>query len=226
MLPSSRFQLCSPSAPHGVGPLLTLWIPVRGSVATCGSNRCPPSESPPPDRRLSPVLCRGRGAAALAPQIRCGTAIVRIPVDQRVDLRSRPAAPFRSARGPAHAGAARGLLMVILANYLAFILGLSSALTAFGADLRPALILAGCCEAAFMYSACAGRFPSVTQPFSNRPVDFQRAPRCRPGCCQGGNLPFGQPMRRFRGQGGDRRGAEGAGAGNRRPGQDQALISG
>jgi hypothetical protein len=96
--------------------------------------------------------------------------------------------------------------MVILANYLAFILGLSSASTAFGVDLRPALILAGCCEAMW-------------------PVDLHRPPRCRPGSCQGGNLTFGQPMRRFRGQGGDRRGAEGAaegaGAGNRRPGQDK-----
>ncbi|WP_234834786.1 GtrA family protein [Mycolicibacterium stellerae] len=44
-------------------------------------------------------------------------------------------------------------VVVVLVNYLAFILGVSSALTAVGIDFRLARILAGCCEAAFMYSA-------------------------------------------------------------------------
>ena len=44
-------------------------------------------------------------------------------------------------------------LIAVLANYLAFILGLSSALTALGVDFRLSRILAGCCEAVFMYSA-------------------------------------------------------------------------
>jgi putative flippase GtrA len=42
---------------------------------------------------------------------------------------------------------------VVVANYLACILGVSSALTALGMDFRLARILAGCCEAAYMYSA-------------------------------------------------------------------------
>jgi putative flippase GtrA len=42
---------------------------------------------------------------------------------------------------------------VVLVNYFAFILGVSSALTAVGIDFRLARILAGCCEAAYMYSA-------------------------------------------------------------------------
>lgn len=41
----------------------------------------------------------------------------------------------------------------VVVNYLAFILGVSSALTALGIDFRPARILAGCCEAVFMYCA-------------------------------------------------------------------------
>ncbi len=44
-------------------------------------------------------------------------------------------------------------MVVVVVNYLAFILGVSSALTALGLDFRMARILAGCCEAAFMYSA-------------------------------------------------------------------------
>ena len=38
-------------------------------------------------------------------------------------------------------------------NYLAFILGVSGALTALGVDFRLARILAACCEAVYMYSA-------------------------------------------------------------------------
>jgi len=44
-------------------------------------------------------------------------------------------------------------VVVVLVNYLAFILGVSSALTAMGLDFRAARILAGCCEAIYMYSA-------------------------------------------------------------------------
>ncbi len=42
---------------------------------------------------------------------------------------------------------------VVGVNYLLFILGLSSALTALGVDFRLARILAGCCEAVYMYCA-------------------------------------------------------------------------
>lgn len=42
---------------------------------------------------------------------------------------------------------------VVAVNYLAFILGLSSALAAVGVDFRLARILAGCCEAVYMYCA-------------------------------------------------------------------------
>ena len=42
---------------------------------------------------------------------------------------------------------------VVVVNYLAFILGVSSLLTALGMDFRLARILAGGCEAIFMYSA-------------------------------------------------------------------------
>lgn len=44
-------------------------------------------------------------------------------------------------------------VVVVVVNYLAFILGVSSALTAVGLDFRLARILAGCCEAVYMYSA-------------------------------------------------------------------------
>jgi hypothetical protein len=43
--------------------------------------------------------------------------------------------------------------VVVVVNYLAFILGLSSALTALGADFRLARILAGGCEAIYLYCA-------------------------------------------------------------------------
>ncbi|OBB08988.1 polysaccharide synthesis protein GtrA [Mycobacteriaceae bacterium 1482268.1] len=44
-------------------------------------------------------------------------------------------------------------VVVVAVNYLAFILGVSSALTALGVDFRLARILAGCCEAVYIYSA-------------------------------------------------------------------------
>jgi putative flippase GtrA len=44
-------------------------------------------------------------------------------------------------------------VVVVAVNYLAFILGVSSALTAVGIDFRMARILAACCEAVYMYSA-------------------------------------------------------------------------
>lgn len=44
-------------------------------------------------------------------------------------------------------------VVVVVVNYLACILAVSSALTAVGLDFRVARILAGCCEAVFMYSA-------------------------------------------------------------------------
>jgi putative flippase GtrA len=43
--------------------------------------------------------------------------------------------------------------VVVVVNYLAFILGVSSALTALGVEFRLARILAGGCEAVYMYSA-------------------------------------------------------------------------
>jgi putative flippase GtrA len=44
-------------------------------------------------------------------------------------------------------------VVVVVVNYLTFILGVSSALTALGVDFRLARILAGGCEAVYMYSA-------------------------------------------------------------------------
>ena len=44
-------------------------------------------------------------------------------------------------------------VVVVVVNYLAFILGVSSLLTALGVDFRLARILAGGCEAVYMYSA-------------------------------------------------------------------------
>ncbi|OBK76736.1 GtrA family protein [Mycobacterium sp. 1274761.0] len=44
-------------------------------------------------------------------------------------------------------------VVVVAVNYLAFILGVSSALTALGVDFRMARIVAGGCEAVYMYSA-------------------------------------------------------------------------
>jgi putative flippase GtrA len=42
---------------------------------------------------------------------------------------------------------------VVVVNYLAFILGVSSALAALGVEYHVARILAGACEAVYMYSA-------------------------------------------------------------------------
>jgi putative flippase GtrA len=44
-------------------------------------------------------------------------------------------------------------VVVVVVNYLAFILGVSSLLTAIGVEYRLARILAGGCEAVYMYSA-------------------------------------------------------------------------
>jgi hypothetical protein len=44
-------------------------------------------------------------------------------------------------------------VVVVAVNYLAFILGMSAALSAMGVEYRLARILAGACEAAYMYSA-------------------------------------------------------------------------
>jgi putative flippase GtrA len=44
-------------------------------------------------------------------------------------------------------------VVVVVVNYLAFILGVSSALSALGVDFRLARILAGGCEAIYMYCA-------------------------------------------------------------------------
>jgi putative flippase GtrA len=58
---------------------------------------------------------------------------------------------FRShgAVGPQYAV----YVVVVVVNYLAFILGISSALTAFGVEYHVARIVAGACEAVYMYSA-------------------------------------------------------------------------
>jgi putative flippase GtrA len=42
---------------------------------------------------------------------------------------------------------------VVVVNYLAFILGVSTALTALGVEYHTARIVAGACEAVYMYSA-------------------------------------------------------------------------
>lgn len=44
-------------------------------------------------------------------------------------------------------------VVVVVVNYLAFILGMSSALAALGVEYRVARIVAGACEAVYMYSA-------------------------------------------------------------------------
>jgi putative flippase GtrA len=44
-------------------------------------------------------------------------------------------------------------VVVVVINYLAFILGVSTALTALGVEYRAARIVAGGCEAVYMYSA-------------------------------------------------------------------------
>jgi len=44
-------------------------------------------------------------------------------------------------------------VVVVVVNYLAFILGVSSALTALGVEYHVARIVAGACEAVYMYSA-------------------------------------------------------------------------
>jgi putative flippase GtrA len=44
-------------------------------------------------------------------------------------------------------------VVVVVVNYLAFILGVSTALSATGIDFRLARIVAGICEAVYMYSA-------------------------------------------------------------------------
>ncbi|BDY31874.1 GtrA family protein [Mycolicibacterium mageritense] len=44
-------------------------------------------------------------------------------------------------------------IVVVIVNYLAFILGVSSALAAWGVEYHLARIVAGACEAVYMYSA-------------------------------------------------------------------------
>lgn len=44
-------------------------------------------------------------------------------------------------------------VVVVVVNYLAFILGVSTVLSALGVEYRIARILAGACEAVYMYSA-------------------------------------------------------------------------
>ena len=44
-------------------------------------------------------------------------------------------------------------VVVVVVNYLAFILGVSSALSALGVEYHVARIVAGACEAIYMYSA-------------------------------------------------------------------------
>ncbi len=44
-------------------------------------------------------------------------------------------------------------VVVVALNYFAFILGVSSVLTALGVDFRIARVLGGCCEAVYMYCA-------------------------------------------------------------------------
>jgi putative flippase GtrA len=44
-------------------------------------------------------------------------------------------------------------VVVVIVNYLAFILGVSSALAALGVEYRIARVVAGACEAVYMYSA-------------------------------------------------------------------------
>jgi putative flippase GtrA len=44
-------------------------------------------------------------------------------------------------------------VVVVVVNYLAFILGVSSALSALGVEYHVARLLAGACEAVYMYSA-------------------------------------------------------------------------
>ena len=44
-------------------------------------------------------------------------------------------------------------VVVVVVNYLAFILGVSNLLAALGLDYRIARLMAGACEAVFMYSA-------------------------------------------------------------------------
>jgi putative flippase GtrA len=57
-------------------------------------------------------------------------------------------------RSHAPVGPQAGLYAVaILLNYLAFILGIGSALTAIGLQYLLSRVVAGACEAAFMYSA-------------------------------------------------------------------------
>jgi hypothetical protein len=44
-------------------------------------------------------------------------------------------------------------VLVVVVNYLAFILGVSSGLVAVGVEYHAARIVAGVCEAVYMYSA-------------------------------------------------------------------------
>ena len=44
-------------------------------------------------------------------------------------------------------------VVVVVVNYLAFILGVSSGLAALGVEYHVARIVAGACEAVYMYSA-------------------------------------------------------------------------
>ncbi len=73
----------------------------------------------------------------------------RLCVRVHVELFAQPHHELSVARGGRTAVRPIYVATVVV-NYLAFILGVSSALTALGIDFRLARILAGCCEAVFM----------------------------------------------------------------------------
>ncbi len=183
MLPSSEFHPACRSAPPGVGQLLTSRIPVHATVATVRAESQTSRTGPADRFHRFCVAVVARlpfGLNSVVAPTFLGFALIngftfgvdlmlltalhgglRIPVPIAVTLAYACAFTLsyylnRTMNFQSHApvGPQFGVyLVVVVLNYLASILGVSSALTALGVDFRLARILAGCCEAVYMYSA-------------------------------------------------------------------------
>jgi hypothetical protein len=104
VLPSSRFQPGSPCAPRGVGPLLR------------------------PDRPLSPVLFRDGRATGVVPQFVVAPTFLRFVLINGLTFGVDLLLLSGLQAGPRMPIPFAVYLAAVLANYLAFILGLSSAM--------------------------------------------------------------------------------------------------
>lgn len=137
---AERFAIaCEWVRRHLPGPL-SRWIPAN-LIGFCALNLCTFSL----DMALLTLLYRGAGLPnPVAISISYGTALTLAYLLNRW-LNFRSHAPV----GPQ----AASYVAVVAANYFVLILGVGSGLTALGVQFQLARLLAGLCEAAWMYCA-------------------------------------------------------------------------